>query len=325
MMRITSITENNQKPSSTYIQHCARNSVHVLLEKSRMGCLILEEQGQVRHFGEDKSRASIVATIQVRDSSAFMQVLKHGSVGAGEAFMKGSWDTPDLIKVVRLMVLNMRKLEEMNNKRPQWQKLVLKAFHTIRKKTRNGSRKNIAAHYDLSNNFFMQFLDRSMAYSAGIFRNHEDTLEQASINKFQHICERLQLTAEDHLLEIGTGWGGLAIHAAKYFGCMVTTSTLTREQDDYAVQWVKQEGLEDKVTLLLRDDRELTGHYEKLVSIEMIEAVGAEFDADYFAKCTNILKPDGLMMIQAITISDKRCEKAINNVNFIKRYIFHCG
>ena len=164
-----------------------------------------------------------------------------------------------------------------------------------------------------------------MAYSSGIFINEEHSLQQASQQKFKHICDRLQLKPADHLLEIGTGWGGLAIYAAKHYGCRVSTTTLSQEQFAYAKAWVKQEGLEDQITLLLNDYRDLEGQFDKLVSVEMIEAVGAKYYSQYFAKCNSLLKTDGLMLIQAITISDQRFQRSVNSLDFIKRYIFPGG
>ncbi len=327
-MRITAVEQNKSGAKSLFnMTDLSRKAVYAILERLTIGSLVLEENGQIRHFGDRKDK-TVSARIQVKDPAAFLAVLKDGSTGAGEAYMLGQWDTPDLLEVIRLFVLNMHTLQEMGNKQPLWRKLASKMYHAFRANSLTGSRRNISAHYDLSNDFFSLFLDPTMAYSSGIFKNETDTLHDASLNKFQHICERLQLQPEDHLLEIGTGWGGLAIHAAKHFGCRVTTTTISHEQYVHATAWVKQEGLEDRITLLEKDYRELESsseQYDKLVSVEMIEAVGAKYYDEYFQTCSRLIKPHGLMLIQAITISDQRFEQSVNSIDFIKRYIFPGG
>jgi cyclopropane-fatty-acyl-phospholipid synthase len=322
------IVLNQEKPNSRKFflpESLARRAVLGLLSRLQKDCLIVEENDQLYCFGEDRNTAKLVASITVKDPSAWLAVFHSGSLGAGEAYMQDSWETPDLLKVIRVFVRNMAMLGEMDDSASLPGKLGAKLFHWLRRNTLDGSRRNIAAHYDLSNDFFRLFLDRSMAYSAGIFRTDTATLEEASIEKFRNICERLQLQPEDHLLEIGTGWGGLAIYAARHYGCRVTTTTISKEQHRYAVDWVNREGLQDRITLLLKDYRELEGSFDKLVSVEMIEAVGPQYYATYFSKCSSLLKTEGLMLIQAITISDQRFEYSCRNTDFIKRYIFPGG
>jgi len=200
-----------------------------------------------------------------------------------------------------------------------------KAFHFLHRNSLSGSRKNIGAHYDLGNDMFEQFLDPTMMYSSGIFEHQAMTMEQASIAKLDRICQKLQLDENDHLLEIGTGWGGFAIYAAKNYGCKVTTTTISQQQFDYAEQRIKDEGLEDRITLLCEDYRNLSGQYDKLVSIEMIEAVGHAYYKNYFQHCSNLLKPEGMMLLQSITIADQRYQAASKEVDFIQRYIFPGG
>lgn len=303
----------------------ARRAVLKQLTRLRDGCLLVEEGSEVQCFGQGRHEAGLVASVRINNPSAWLAIFHSGSLGAGEAYMQGSWDTPDLLKVIRIFVRNMPLLEQMDASASLAGRMGAKLFHWLRRNTLGGSRRNIAAHYDLSNDFFGLILDKSMAYSAGIFRQEGDTLETASHEKFKHICERLQLGPQDHLLEIGTGWGGLAIHAARHYGCRVTTTTISKEQHAYATEWVRREGLQDRITLLLKDYRELEGSFDKLVSVEMIEAVGPQYYSEYFSRCSSLLKPEGLMLIQAITISDQRYEQSLGNTDFIKRYIFPGG
>ncbi len=323
-MRITAVSQSKSVLPSITMTEIARRAVHAMLDRLTIGCLILEEKGQVTHFG-NREDDTVRAVIHINRPEAWATVIRDGSTGAGEAYMLGYWETPDLLEVVRLFVLNMQTLDAMGRKQPLWRKLAGRLFHAFRANSTVGSRRNISAHYDLSNDFFSLFLDPTMAYSSGIFRTSEDSLHTASLNKFDNICKRLQLKPTDHLLEIGTGWGGLAIHAAKHYGCRVTTTTISHEQYVHATEWVKREGLEDHITLLEKDYRELDGLYDKLVSVEMIEAVGVKYYDTYFATCNRLLKEDGLMLIQAITISDQRFEQSVRSIDFIKRYIFPGG
>jgi len=297
-----------------------------MLGRMRHGNLLLvEEDGTEHSFGEPRQQARVHSTIEVRDPAAYSLVLGAGSLGAGEAYMQGLWDSPDLLQTIRLFVLNMDLLRNMDQSGSWAGRMAARAFHLLHRNTLHGARGNIAAHYDLSNDFFKLFLDPTMAYSAGIFTPQTRTLEEASTNKFQHVCQRLQLQPTDHLLEIGTGWGGLALHAARHFGCRVTTTTLSAAQAGHAREWIAREGLSERITVLEKDYRELEGQYDKLVSIEMIEAVGAAYYSDYFARVSALLKPTGLGLIQSITISDQRYAASLGDTDFIKRYIFPGG
>ena len=197
-----------------------------------------------------------------------------------------------------------------------------RGFHWLNKNTHKGSRKNIVAHYDLGNEFFNLFLDPTMLYSAGIFNHPQDTMHQASLNKLERICDRLRLQPDDHVLEIGTGWGSLAIFAAQNYGCKVTTTTISDEQYAYTAKRIVDEGLTEQITLLKQDYRHLKGQFDKIISIEMIEAVGHHYFDTFFAQCSRLLKPQGEMLLQAITIADQRFDSAKSEVDFIKRYIF---
>jgi cyclopropane-fatty-acyl-phospholipid synthase len=324
----TSIANNSIAlgTSSGFSDRMARNIIHKLLTGLSHGRLIIQENGEVMEYGEAREDASITANIHVKNPVAYRQLLTNGSIGGGEAYMAGTWDSPDLLQVVRLFGLNMQLVENFDQQ-PSWWKQQLNRVtqNVMRRNNRAGSKSNIQGHYDLSNDFFALFLDSSMMYSAAIFPSKDATLEQAAHYKIHHICERLQLSTEDHLLEIGSGWGGLAVYAAQQFGCKVTTTTISEEQYTMACQRVRDAGLENQVTVLKQDYRDLSGHYDKLVSVEMIEAVGHKYYEQYFRQCSSLLKPDGLMLIQAITIADQRYAAAQKSMDFIQKYIFPGG
>lgn len=324
-----SISFIDKKSSSLLAQHWvdkfARNQLLKLLKHLHKGHLTLEDNGEVYSFGEAQEKTSLVAHISVTHPAFYRQVLFGGSIGAGEAYMFKSWWSPDLVQVIRLMAINMDVLQQLDSKWSALFNIACRIAHRLRPNTIAKARENISAHYDLGNDFFSLFLDKTMLYSAAIYPHNNATLEEASRHKMTHICERLRLNETDHLLEIGTGWGGMAIHAAKTTGCKVTSVTISKEQFTYATEWVKREGLENRVTILLQDYRLIEGTFDKLLSIEMIEAVGHEFYREYFSKCSSLLKPTGLMLIQAITIQDQRFEYAHKNTDFIQQYIFPGG
>ncbi|KZN13076.1 SAM-dependent methyltransferase [Marinomonas sp. TW1] len=317
--------KQTNKSSPSRLDNMARKMVFAMLNRLAIGHLTLEEEGIVFSFGEARHSAKHIAHIRVENRHAYRDVFFNSSIGAGEAYMKGHWSSPDLVGVIRLMVANLNLINKMDQKRPFWSRIGTKILHKMNANTKKGSRDNISAHYDLGNDFFSLFLDPTMMYSAAFYPEKNASLEEASVFKLDRICQKLQLKETDHLLEIGTGWGGMAIHAAKHYGCQVTTTTISKEQYEFAQARVKAEGLENKVTLLLDDYRDLQGQYDKLVSIEMIEAVGHEYYDSYFSKCSELLKPEGLMVIQAITIADQRYDYARRSVDFIQRYIFPGG
>lgn len=328
IMSLKSNSLNNSKTSvatsSAFVDRWAKRFVLAVLGRLNRARIILEDGDETLIFGESNEDV-LTAHIKVLSPEFYLDLLKGGSIGCGESYMRHHWVSNDLLTLVRVMVLNLHVLDGVNQERSWLTRIATKFLHRRNANNKEGSRRNIAAHYDLSNQFFETFLDPSMMYSAAIFPDDETSLHEASINKLSHICERLQLCSEDHLLEIGTGWGSMAIHAAEHYGCKVTTTTLSKEQYKYATQKVKEAGLAERVTVLLKDYRDLEGEYDKLVSVEMIEAVGHEFYANYFEKCSSLLKENGLMLIQAITISDQRFERAKNSVDFIQRYIFPGG
>jgi len=289
----------------------------------RHGALIISDAlGEVRLGDAEPAAGAPIARLRVHDLETYVRMATGGSVGAAEAYMDGQWSCDELVDLVRLLVLNRDLLDAMEGGMARLSGWLLKAVHAFRRNTRAGSRKNIAAHYDLGNDLFRLFLSDDLMYSSAIFATPGESLEAASFRKLQRIGRKLDLKPSDHLVEIGTGWGGMALHAAKHFGCRVTTTTISKEQHALATERVARAGLSDRVTLLLEDYRDLTGTYDKLVSIEMIEAIGHQYLDTYLAKCASLLKPDGLAMVQAITIEDHRYEQALNSVDFIKRHIF---
>ncbi len=303
----------------------ARSVVLKRLNGIRHGKLTVIENGVENSFGSETIDFPQSATLEITDPRCFAEIAFGGSIGAGEAFMQGFWHSDDLVALVRILLRNRDVLEGMDSGTARLTRPAQKALHWLNRNTRKGSRRNIAAHYDLGNDFYSLWLDQTMMYSSAFFESADDSLRDASVAKLDRICRKLDLRPGDKVVEIGTGWGGFAIHAARNYGCHVTTTTISRQQHDYAEERIRREGLQDRITLLFDDYRDLEGEYDKLVSIEMIEAVGYEFHDTYFRKCAELLKPDGQMLLQAITIDDRRYESYKKGVDFIKRYIFPGG
>ncbi|MEM7246387.1 MAG: cyclopropane-fatty-acyl-phospholipid synthase family protein [Acidobacteriota bacterium] len=298
----------------------ARKAVRARLRALTEGSLTVVDGDRRDVFGTTGS--DLQAEIVVHDPRFYTALAFRGSVGAGEAHAQGWWDSDDLVTVIRLCVRNRALLEGIDSGLARIAGPFLRAYHSLRSNTKEGSRKNIAAHYDLGNDFFELFLDDTMTYSCGIFADETTTLREASVAKLDRACRKLQLRPDDHLLEIGTGWGSLALHAAERYGCRVTTTTISAEQHALASERIAQAGLTDRVTLLLEDYRDLTGRYDKLVSIEMIEAVGHQYLDTYFRTCSDRLAPDGLMLLQAITIQEQQWKQQVSSIDFIKRHVF---
>lgn len=303
----------------------AKKIIHSMLAKLNRGFLVIEDDGEFYEFGNTADRGIFSAHIKVHNPHAYWQVLVGGTIGTGEAYMSGWWTANNLTSVVRIFVANQQHMNNMETPLSRVGKFFHSSWSRLRPNTLSGAKRNIGAHYDLSNDFFSLFLDKTMMYSSAIYSEHADTLETAAVNKLDHICQRLQLKPGEHLLEIGTGWGGFAAYAAEHYGCHVTTTTISDEQYAYAKQIIRERGLQDRITLLKKDYRLLEGQYDKLVSIEMIEAVGHKYFKEYFSKLSQLVKPDGLLLIQAITNQDQRFEREKNNTDFIRRYIFPGG
>ena len=282
--------------------------------------------------GED---SDLKACVVVKNQAFFKRILFGGMIGSAESYIDGEWACDDLTALIRIMI---RNLDRFKNLEKRWAWLRNTAYllqHRLRRNSIRGSRKNIRDHYDLGNEFYELFLDPTLNYSSGIFGRQclaqsgsattRREMESASIAKMDLVCQKLQLGPKDHVLEIGTGWGGLAIYMAQNFGCRVTTTTISKQQHTKAVQRVASAGLSDQVVVLLEDYRQLSGKYNKLVSIEMIEAVGYQYYDEFFSCCSNLLTDDGVMLLQAITIGEQNFEYHKRHVDFIRKYVFPGG
>jgi len=302
----------------------ARRIIFSVLQQLQGGGLLLREAGvgEIR-FGD--TQASLQAEIDIYDLRVYRRILLGGGIAAGESYIDGYWNSPNLTCLLQLLAGNMQLIDKLEARfswlAAPWHGLV----HLLRDNSRRQARRNIAAHYDLGNNFYQQFLDSDMLYSCALYSETEMTLEQAQQAKMRRLCEQLALRPEDHLLEIGTGWGALAEFAAREYGCRVTTTTISQAQYDYTLQRIKQSGLGDRVTLLFEDYRDLKGQYDKLVAVEMVEAVGKRFLPLFIKCCQRLLKPKGKMVLQAITITDQHYQQYSGRVDFIQRHVFPGG
>jgi cyclopropane-fatty-acyl-phospholipid synthase len=309
-------------PAESPLDGLARQVIFRLLGTLKHGSLTLWENGRAFRFGEPVDRATLRATVTVHHPRVYRSLLLAGSRGLGEAYVAGWWSADDLTRLIRLLTLNLQRLEGSLR---SWLKLAAPFFDLLKRPFRNtltGSRANIAAHYDLGNDFYALFLDETMTYSCGIFEKEDSTLEEASLAKYDRICRKLDLNPGDHVLEIGGGWGGFALHAAGRYGCRVTTTTISRAQYNLARERLAAAGLTDRVTLLLNDYRHLEGTFDKLVSIEMIEAVGYEYWDTFFRVCSERLRDAGLMCLQAITIADQVFDRYRRSYDFIRSHVF---
>jgi cyclopropane-fatty-acyl-phospholipid synthase len=309
--------------SKTMKDALARSAVSTVMSHGvRSGRIEVVEDGRARGFGP--ADADLRATVTINDPAAWRGPL-HGSIGLGEGYVDGLWETDDLVALIRIAARGLRDLDGLRGAVARPRGLLHRARRLVPENTRTGARKNISAHYDLGNDLFASFLDERMMYSCAYFPRPGASLEEAQVAKLDRICDQLRLDRDSHLLEIGTGWGGLAVHAAREHGCRVTTTTISRQQHELASRRVREAGLEDRVTVLLEDYRDLRGRYDRLVSVEMIEAVGWQYFDDFFHRCDQLLAPDGLMLLQAITIDDDMYEAEKAARSFANTHVFPGG
>ena len=276
-------------------------------------------------FGHVTDKCPVAVTLRVLDGDLYRDIALGGDIAAAEAYMEGKWTVDDLTGLVRIFAANPTVLSQIEYGVARVINPVLRLAHWLRRNSRAQSRRNIGAHYDLGDDLFELFLDPTMSYSSAVYPGPDSSLDEAAVHKLELVCRKLQLGPDDHLLEIGTGWGGLAVYAAQNYGCRVTTTTISENQYQQARQRVAAAGLEDRITLLKEDYRDLSGQYDKLVSIEMIEAVGHEYLESYMEQCSARLKPHGRALFQAILMSDRNFDKYRRSVDFVQKYIFPGG
>ncbi len=303
----------------SFVDGLSERAVRARMGALTAGCLTLRHADTTETYGPGGDPS---ATLDVHDPDFFRRLAFGGHIGAAESYVRGEWSTDDLTTLVRLFAQNRETLESFEMGWARISQPLRALLRWRNRNTRRGSARNIHAHYDLGNDFFASFLDDTMTYSCGIFADERTTMREASIAKYDRLCRKLALRPGDRVVEIGSGWGGFAIHAATRYGCEVTTTTISAEQHRLASRRVSEAGVDDRVTVLLRDYRDLSGTFDKLVSIEMIEAVGHQFVETYFAKCSSLLAPRGVAAIQAITIQEELYDPRQRQVDFIKRYIF---
>jgi len=290
------------------------------LKGLKTGELTIIDGSEMHVFGMPKSE--LKATLTVSSQEFYVFLGSGGTNGAAEAFTAGYWSADNLVQLIQLIIRNKKTMEGLESGLARLTNPITKIIHRFRQNTLKGSKSNILAHYDLSNDFYKLWLDSTMTYSSGIFSNKKSSMQDASIEKLDRLCRKLNLNSDDHVLEIGTGWGSFATHAAKNYGCKVTTTTISDNQFNYVAELISKESLDSKITLLNKDYRVLEGTFDKVVSIEMIEAVGSDFVPGFFEKASSLLKKNGLMALQGITYNDPDFDAYKNSVDFIRKYIF---
>ena len=321
---VPSTLARDDSQSLSRLDRLLRQKLLAQMQNLREARLAIDDAADTQTLGHAAANAqqTLHARMRVHDPAFYRMTALNGSVGAGEAYMDGLWDCDDLVALMRMLVRNRGLLDAMETGSARLGGALMKIWHALSRNTLAGSRRNIAAHYDLGNDLFRLFLDDNMMYSSALYESERDSLDIASTRKLDRICRKLALKASDHVVEIGTGWGGFALYAARTTGCRVTTTTISEKQYRLARERVAAAGLADRVTVLLEDYRDLKGTYDKLVSIEMIEAIGHQYLDTYFRKVGSLLRDDGAALIQAITIEDHRYAQALKAVDFIKRHIF---
>ena len=289
------------------------------LKKIKYGSIIIVDGKDKYVFGNDNKLSS---TIFIKNHSFYFAVITSGSIGASESFIQKIWETNNLTNVIRIMAINSELTENIESSFNIMVGPILRIFHYLKRNNKKNSLQNISMHYDLSNVFFSKFLDPTMMYSSAIYTHKKGNLNHASVNKLKIICEKLKIKKTDHVIEIGSGWGGFAIYAASNYGCKITTTTISKQQYLYTKNKINKLKLNNKIKVIFKDYRDLNGSFDKLVSIEMIEAVGHKYYDEYFFKVNSLLKEDGMALIQAITIRDQKYQAALKSVDFIQKYIF---
>jgi cyclopropane-fatty-acyl-phospholipid synthase len=312
-------------PTAGAASRLARRALFQRLRGVHSGSLTVREGDTTTTFGDGSSRPDLTPVVRISDPTAYLDIVTGGTIGAAEAYMQGKWTVSDLPALIRLFAVNRGVMEGLEGGLARLGAPLLRLAHWYRSNTRSGSRRNIRAHYDLGDELFRLFLDPLMMYSSAIFPRDEAGLEEAALHKLALIGERLHLSPDDHVLEIGTGWGGLAQYLASEYGCRVTTTTISENQFDRASRRIAEAGLAGRVTVMRRDYRDLDGQYDRLVSVEMVEAVGHRFLDTYFSICSERLKPTGRALIQGIIMADRHYEQARRSVDFIQKYIFPGG
>ncbi|MDB4057759.1 cyclopropane-fatty-acyl-phospholipid synthase family protein [Candidatus Thioglobus sp.] len=290
------------------------------LKGLKTGELTIIDGSKIHVFGIPKSE--LKATLTVSSQEFYVFLGSGGTNGAAEAFTAGYWSADNLVELIQIIIRNKKTMEGLESGLARLTNPITKIIHRLRQNTLKGSKSNILAHYDLSNDFYKLWLDSTMTYSSGIFLNKKSSMLDASVEKLDRLCRKLNLNSSDHVLEIGTGWGSFATHAAKNYGCKVTTTTISDNQFNYVAELISKENLDNKITLLNKDYRELEGVFDKVISIEMIEAVGSDFVPGFFEKASSLLKKNGLMALQGITYNDPDFNAYKNSVDFIRKYIF---
>lgn len=306
-----------------WFQNLYRQAVLQRLRAWQVGRLVLVDGADEFTFGESAAAGSV--RLQVTNPAFYQRVARGGGLGAAEAWMDGDWTCDDLAALIRLCIRNPQVATGLDGGLARWSQWLARWEYWTRRNSRAGAARNIHEHYDLGNEFFQLFLDETLNYSCGIFRERGSSLRDASLAKMDRVCDKLELHSDDEVLEIGTGWGGLAAHMAQRFGCRVRTTTISQQQANFARARIRQLGLGQLVTVDLQDYRDLDGAYDKLVSIEMIEAVGKQYLDAYFAQCSRLLRPDGLMVLQGIVMRDQLQARHAGAVDFIGKYIFPGG
>lgn len=320
-MQVDTLAEKIKTPTkATFLTSVFKNGLKKKLSHLNVGCISVVDGVDKFSFGDTGSELRV--NVQVHSQEFYVMTGSGGAMGIAEAYILGYWTSDDVVMLMRIILKNRSIMLSLNDGFAKILSPINKLIHRSRQNTLKGSKENILAHYDLSNDFYKLWLDPTMTYSCAYFKDTNTTLEDASIEKLDRMCRKLNLSEKDNILEVGTGWGSFSIHAAKNYGCSITTTTISDAQYEYAKARVVKEGLESKINVINKDYRKLNGQYDKIVSIEMIEAVGYEYISEYFRKLSSLLKPDGLMALQGITYNDQNFDTYKDSVDFIKKYIF---